>query len=93
MIILSIIVLVVICSIILAWNFYPPFRSKMRGLSTVIEAVIGGSLYYFGILSDALQEAQASGIVPDNWAHYVPFVLLTWVILKRFQTTTRIGEL
>jgi len=82
----------VVLAVVLAWNFYPPFRDKLRGLSTIIEGLIGVVLSYVGILGGALEEANSLGYIPDNWQVYVPAVLLGWVVLKRWQTTTRLGS-
>lgn len=87
-----ILILVAVCVLILAWNFYPPFRERMKGYSTIAEGVIGTLMYYFGMFSEALDEAQAQGYIPDNWVQYVPFIMLTWIVVKRLQTTTPVGE-
>lgn len=81
-------ILVVICLVILAWNFYPPLRERLRGWSTIAEGIIGTVLYYFGVFSEAISEAEASGYVPEGWQQYIPFVLLAWIVVKRLQTKT-----
>lgn len=88
---IAILILVIVCAVILAWNFYPPFRERMRGWSTIAEGAIGTGMYYFGIISDGIKEGQDAGYIPENLTQYVPFVLLAWVIVKRLQTTTPIG--
>lgn len=87
-----ILTLVIICALVLAWNFYTPFREKMRGYSTIAEGILGTVMYYFGVFSEALEEAQASGYIPDNWIQYVPFVMLAWIVIKRVQTKTPVGS-
>lgn len=87
-----VLILALACALILAWNLVPSFRARMRGLSTIAEAFIATAMTYFGVFSEAIQEAQASGYIPENWMQYVPFILFAWVILKRFQTTTPVGD-
>jgi hypothetical protein len=75
----------------LVWNFVPAVRDKVKGWTTVIEGVSMTALYYFGIVSDAVQEAQKAGYIPSQWLGYVPYLLMAWVLLKRFQTKTPVG--
>ena len=89
---IAILIVIAACALVLAWNFIPSFRERMRGWSTIVESTLGVILYYFGLFSDALTEAQQSGYIPENWVQYVPFVLLAWIVLKRFQTTTPLGD-
>lgn len=89
---LTIIALVLLCAGILAWNFYPPLRAKMRGWSTILEGILGTGMYYFEIFSGALQEGQEAGYIPENIEQYVPFVILGWILVKRFQTKTPVGQ-
>jgi hypothetical protein len=84
-------VLVIACVAILVWNFVPSVRAKLQGWSTIAEAVIGAFMFYFGQFAGAIQEAQTSGYIPSNWAQYVPFILLAWVVIKRIQTATPVG--
>lgn len=77
---------------VLAWNFYPPFREKLKGWSTIIEAILGGGIYYFGVATDALQEAQKAGYIPSQWLGYLPYVFFAWMILKRVTTSTPVGK-
>ena len=78
--------------VVVAWNVVPAFRDRLRGWSTVAEGVLGTIMTYFGIFGDALEEANAAGYIPDNWTMYVPFLLLGWVVIKRFQTSTAVGS-
>lgn len=89
---LAVFIVIAACALVLAWNFVPAFREKMRGWSTIAESTLGVILYYFGMFSDALTEAQQSGYIPANWVQYVPFVLFAWIILKRLQTKSPIGD-
>ena len=85
--------LIVVCAIILAWNFYPPFRAKMRGLSTIVEGVLGTALHYFGVFAGAMEDVQNSGYLPEDWTftQYIPFIILAWIVVKRVQTTSKVG--
>lgn len=85
-------IVVIAVALVAAWNFIPAIRAKMKGYSTIVEGALGTAFTYFGIFSEALEEASMSGYIPDNWATYVPFVLLGWIMLKRFQTTSPVGE-
>lgn len=86
------IILAAVLVLVLAWNFYPPFRAKMRGFSTIAEAAIGAALAYFGVFAEAIREAELGGFLPDNLQQWAPFVLLAWVVAKRVQTKTAIGQ-
>ena len=88
-----ILILTLACLLILAWNFYAPFREKMRGYSTIAEGAIGTGMYYFGGFSEALKEGQEAGFIPENLLQYVPFIVLGWIVIKRFQTKTPVGKL
>jgi hypothetical protein len=76
----------------LVWNFVPTVRDKAKGWTTLIEGAGMTALYYFGIVSDAIQEAQKAGYIPSQWVGYVPYVLMAWVLLKRLQTKTPVGK-
>ena len=86
--------LIAVCVVILAWNFYPPFRVKLRGLSTIFEGVLATAMHYFGVFAGAMEDVQNSGYLPENWTftQYIPFIILTWIIVKRIQTSTGVGE-
>jgi uncharacterized membrane protein len=88
---LMILILALVCAAVIAWNLIPAFREKLRGWTTILEAAIGTAMTYFGVFSEAIQEAQVSGYIPENWTSYVPFILFAWVLLKRFQTRTPVG--
>lgn len=89
---ISIILLLLAIAAVLVWNLVPSVRERMRGLSTVAEGVIGVGLYYLGSFADVIREAQASGYLPAEVAKYAPALLLAWIVLKRFQTTTPVGK-
>lgn len=78
--------------LVLAWNFIPAFRKKIRGLSTVFEALLGAGLTFFGVLSDVVADLKGQGVLPDNVEMYVPYVIIGYIILKRIQTTTAVGK-
>ena len=89
---IAIIIIILALAAVGVWNFVPAVRDKIRGWSTIAEAVLGGVLYYFGIVSEALQEGAKAGYIPSQWVSYVPIVLLAWMILKRVQTKTPVGK-
>jgi len=88
---LALIAIIFIVAVIV-WNVVPGIREKMRGWSTVIEGAAGTAIYYFGGFADALKEGQSMGYVPHDISGYVPMVLLLWLIVKRWQTSTPIGR-
>jgi len=77
---------------VLAWNFYPPLREKLRGWTTVLDGLLTGAIWVFGQVSDALQEAQKAGYIPSQIVSYVPIVILLWFVLKRVTTKTPVGK-
>lgn len=77
---------------VLAWNFIPDLRQKVKGWSTVLEAGLAGGLYLFDQVSQGLQEALKAGWVPKEMITYLPLVFFAWVILKRFQTKAPVGK-
>ena len=86
------IITVLICAMVLAWNFYTPFREQMRGWSTIVEGTLGVGMTYYGMFADAIREGQEAGYIPENLIQYVPFVVLSWIVIKRFQTKTPVGK-
>lgn len=87
------ILLVVVTVIAFAvWNFVPSIREKLKSWSTVIEGTWMAFLGIFGQITDGLREAQAAGYIPTQWLGYLPYVLLAWMILKRFMTSTPVGQ-
>ncbi len=78
----------VVVAIILAWNFLPGLREKMRGSSTIVETILGVSLYYMGILGEAFEQLVQQGYIPEGYEFYVPAVLGVYYIIKRLQTKT-----
>ncbi|MEL6960673.1 MAG: hypothetical protein AAGL89_17175 [Pseudomonadota bacterium] len=91
--------LLVILVAVLIWNLHPPTREKMRGLSTVAEAVIMtvmGALTqltgYYGQFVEALEGTPWRDYVPDNIASFVGYAILIWAVFKRLQTTSPVGK-
>ena len=84
--------LVVICGVILAWNFVPSFRERLRGWSSVAESVIAAVSLYVGIASDTLTDLVDQGYIPENYMTYVPFFLLALGIWQRVKTKTPVGK-
>lgn len=82
----------VVLALVVAWNVIPQFRDRLRGWSTILEGALGTVLVYADVLGGALEEAQNSGYVPDNWQTFVPALILGWIVLKRFQTSTPVGS-
>lgn len=77
---------------VLAWNFYPPFRERLKGWTTILEAALGGIIYYAGVATEAIQEAQKAGYIPSQWVGYLPYLFLAWMIVKRLQTKGPVGK-
>lgn len=90
--VIFVILAVIVAALIIAWNTVPSFREKMKGWSTVLEAVLATAVYWYGQVSDALVEAQHAGYLPSQWVGYLPYVIMVWMILKRLQTTTPVGS-
>lgn len=84
-------IVIVLVAVIAAWNLVPSWRDKMRGYSTIVESLAMSVAGVFGIVAGGIQDAQQAGYLPPQLLAYVPFVLLLWMIVKRFQTTTPIG--
>lgn len=78
---------IVFAIVVAVWTFVPTFRKAMQGYSTVAEGGVVMVLGIFGEISGALQDAQAAGLIPPQLLTYVPFVIITWFILKRFMTS------
>lgn len=88
---MTIILLIIVIALVVAWNFYPPFRAKMRGWSTIAEGFLGTILYYFGMFANALKEGQEAGYIPEDLVRFVPVIVFAWIVMKRFQTKTHVG--
>ena len=74
------------------WNFYKPIRDRMRGFSTILEGAIGTVLVYLEVFSDAIQEGQALGFLPDWISQHAALFIFGWILMKRLQTGTRVGS-
>lgn len=83
---------ILILIMVLAWNFVPFIREKMRGTSTIIEVILAGVTYYGGLIYDVIQEAQSAGYLPAGFEAYVPMFFFGWMIFKRVTTRTAVGE-
>lgn len=83
---------VVLLIAIALWNFVPSWRSAMKGYTTVLEGLIGLVLSILAPLTGALQDAQAAGYIPPQIAAYVPIVFFVYLILKRFGTSSPVGQ-
>lgn len=91
---MSTIILSAAVVLVIVWNLVPSAREKMRGWSTIIEGLMATVFTYFGNFAEAIREAQQFGYLPDNVnvERAVPFILFTWLVLKRFQTKTPVGK-
>lgn len=89
---IALLLVLIVFAAVLAWNTIPILRKKLQGWSTILETMIGGVLYAFGVLGDAVQEAQKLGYIPSQWVGYVPYVLMAYLIIKRAQTKTPVGK-
>lgn len=89
-----IIALVLVAAAVLAWNFIPAVREKMRGWSTVIEAVSAASFVAADAAVQAFQMESEfwSSVVPEGAWQYVSIGLALWFIFKRAITSTGLGE-
>lgn len=93
---LALIIVLLIATLFLVWNFVPSVRTYMHGKSTLVETIITGALYYTGLLGEAIKEgigvAQDAGYpIPDNLAIYVPPLIILYIIAKRLQTKTPVS--
>lgn len=84
----AIIFVVLLIIAVLLWNLVPSIREKMRGKSTIVETALAGLLQYFGVFSEALQEAYNAGYIPENYGQIVTGVICLYIVVKRFQTKT-----
>jgi drug/metabolite transporter (DMT)-like permease len=76
----------------LAWNFWPGFRQDMKGKTTLLEGALGLIVTCYGQFAGGIQDAQAAGYIPPQLAPYVVPALFIWVFLKRFGTSTPVGQ-
>lgn len=92
---LALSVLCAVAALVVAWNFYPPFREKMRGWTTLFEAVIGSGFLLFDGLAETLQAdatAWSAVITEDVWPYVTLGVVLWFGAFKRWITTTALGQ-
>jgi hypothetical protein len=86
------IILGIIAVLILAWNFIPAFRTRMRGYTTALEGSIFATIPFIGDAIDALSETEWKSFVPE-WAWKYCFAAgAFWFVWKRYDTKTRVGE-
>lgn len=88
----AIIILSIAILAMLAWNFIPAVRDRLRGWSVAAETALGGALYVSGILADGLREAQAAGLLPDKWQAWWPYFLMAYMLYARWKTSTPLGR-
>lgn len=89
---LFVILVIVALGAVLAWNFYPPAKAKMAGLTTAAEAILGFVLTLFAQIGEGLQEAVKAGYVPKEILPYIPVVIFAWFLFKRIKTTSPVGK-
>ena len=85
----------IVCALIvlvILWNLYKPLRARMRGFSTIIEGAIGTLLIYLEVFSEAIQEGQALGFLPDWISQHAAIFVFGWIVLKRIQTSSTVGR-
>jgi len=79
---------------VLAWNFVPSARERMRGWSTMWEAAFMAAFPVASEFVDAFKAEQVfwAGYLPDNvWKWVVPAMAL-WFMFKRVKTNTGWGD-
>lgn len=89
---LFLIFLVLAAGLVLAWNFIPAFRERMRGLTTVAEGAIAAVTPFVGELIDAFQDTDWKGFIPNGYWPYILAGLAGWFIFKRLVTRTPVGK-
>lgn len=83
---------VILIAAALVWNFYPPVRNQLKGWTTVIEGVGGFTYWFMGQVTGGIQDAVAAGYVPSWLVGWIPVIMFAYIILKRFGTTTPVGQ-
>ena len=77
---------------VVAWNVVPPFRERLRGWTTVLEAGLAAALPLIGNAVDAFHDTDWKEFVPETAWPYVIATLSAWFIYKRLVTDTPIGH-
>lgn len=88
---LFVFVAVVAIIIVLLWTFEPNLRAKMKGWTTIIELLGSGVYWLMDKLTGGIQDAVSAGYVPAWLVGYIPLIMIVWLIMKRFDTTTPVG--
>lgn len=90
----TIFVLIIMAAVlaVLAWNFVPPIREKLRGWTTMAEAALAATLPFIGNTIDAFGETDWKAFMPHDAWPYVIGGLAGWFIFKRAVTNTAAGS-
>ncbi len=89
---LFIIVLFIAGAGILAWNFIPAIRERLRGLTTVLDGAVVVAMPLIGEAIDVFQSTSWREIIPSQYWPWVLSALGLWMIYKRIKTHTPVGE-
>ncbi len=76
---------------VIAWNFVPSIRERLRGWTTVAEAALAGALPFIGNLIDVFDDTNWEMFVPRDAWPYVIGSLAAWFFFKRLVTSTAVG--
>ena len=87
---LFVLLLAVAACVVLAWNFIPSVREKMRGWTTFLEGSMMASFAVTGEIVDAFKADQSfwSGYIPEYAWNYVVVAMAAWFMFKRVVTRT-----
>ena len=77
---------------VLAWNFVPGIRERLRGWTTLAEAALAAGLPFAGNAIDAFEQTDWKTYIPENAWPYIIAGLAGWFVYKRVVTSTPVGE-
>ena len=86
------IILIAALGLVLAWNFIPAVRAKFKGMTTILEVIMGTVLYYANVFGAAVTDMKASGLVPAELEGWLPYILAGYIVVKRLVTSTPVGH-
>ena len=77
---------------VVAWNFVPSMRERLRGWTTLVEATLAAGLPFIGNAIDAFELTDWKAYIPESAWPFIIAGLACWFIFKRVVTSTPVGE-
>ena len=77
---------------VVAWEFVPQLRERMRGWTTIATSAVVAAVPLAGEVLDVLQDTQWREFIPEGAWKWALAAFAGWAIIKRIQTRSPVGR-